>query len=65
MEDLNEQVVPDKKLCKYASFKTAYNFEQYLAVLSSKKKISNFAKLRHSALFLGLIEFVPFAILLN
>ena len=49
MENLKEQIILNKKLCTYASFKTVYKFEHYLDLIPSKKKRSNFAKLRLSA----------------
>ena len=49
MENLKEQIIPNKNLCIYASFKTVYKFEHYLDLIPSKKKRSNFAKLRLSA----------------
>ena len=37
-ENLKEQIILNKKLCIYASFKTVYKFEHYLDLIPSKKK---------------------------
>ena len=49
MEQLNQQLIQDKKLKTYALFKTTFKFETYLDIIPSFKVRSCLSKLRLSA----------------